>query len=594
MDSAQKGADDAILAGEKIQFISKEAEMEFRETVRANLQRPKPTSSSRPRTGPIRPVVSTGGDLYEQMEAVRAILPDINLPPNQLFVRNGDDLVRVVSGRRGEASIRSVGKDLLKGLLAEKMRFVKIFVTKDGDEKEIPTNMPEALAKCMHAAPESYGLPHVTRVTMYPAMRPDATVNSTPGYDPATETYYKPMPGMEMREVSADPSKEEIQEAVDLILDKLFGDFKFREDGLDWHGNLCSASRAHALSLTLEHVAASQIEDIKPPYLGQAGSPGSGKSLLIRCALIAGTGMAPDEMSTPRSDNEEEWTKQVARCLRSSPAGVLIDNVRGAGLDSATMDKAFTSSLFSARQMNTLDSLFLDNNKVWAATSNNAEFRQDTARRFVYINLEKNTDKTYQEKTLRIWTIKNAHRFAWAVRTIVRGWVSAGRPKWRSMRPDECKGLDGAEDHISYEEWADVMGGILDWLGVPGFLTNAKKSQSGADIEGGDADEFFLAMANKFPGETPFSSSEAAALLEYEAEFGTRHRLGSAIPIPSGETWRSRSVQTKLGKWLTSHRDQVREGIRLTSVKDRGKSFYYITNESPAVPSEMVIEDLPL
>lgn len=129
--------------------------------------------------------------------------------------------------------------------------------------------------------------------------------------------------------------------------------------------------------------------------------------------------------------------------------------------------------------MHSLDSIILDNNKVWAATSNNAIFIEDTARRFVYINLDKpksKDDKTYSKENLLDWCLDNAGDLAWAVRTIIRGWVVAGRPKWRSLRPADAV-PDGApaSGMPSYETWASVMGGVMDWLGIEGFLTNYRR-----------------------------------------------------------------------------------------------------------------------
>ncbi len=528
-----------------------------------------------------RPPLYATADLYSQMEQAKGLMPIVNVGATALFERSGE-IVKVVSGGGGfaaaTASLKTVGVASLRGELASKMRFLRTVEGKDGETKNVATLPPEPLTKVIHGNPTEYGMKPLKGLVAYPVVRPDGTINNKLGYDEETCTFYAPGKSP-MPPVSDNPTPLEIDRAKRLILNEVYGEFHFRLDGKGWDGRPVSASLCHAMCLALQHCMISQMSPtaLRPPYLGQAGSPGSGKSLVVRSGIVVATGLLPDEMGTCRSDNEEEWTKQISRCLRSSPPAVLIDNVRGSQLNSASVDKLFTGPQFSARGMHSLDSIILDNNKVWAATSNNAIFIEDTARRFVYINLDKpksKDDKTYSKENLLDWCLDNAGDLAWAVRTIIRGWVVAGRPKWRSLRPADAV-PDGApaSGMPSYETWSSVMGGLMDWLGVEGFLTNYREAAAAANVDGADDDEFFLAMAKKFRDE-PFFPGQCCELLEYNTEHGPAHRLGHIIKIPSGETIQHRNVQMQMSKWLHAHRDQERFGIRLLSTTKRSRAAW--------------------
>src|SRR4029079_4357516 len=57
------------------------------------------------------------------------------------------------------------------------------------------------------------------------------------------------------------------------------------------------------------------------------------------------------------------------------------------------------------------------------------------------------------------WARERRSELVSACLTIVRGWINAGKPM-------------GNYTLGSYAEWARVMGGIMDYTRVPGFLGN--------------------------------------------------------------------------------------------------------------------------
>src|SRR5207244_4282051 len=71
---------------------------------------------------------------------------------------------------------------------------------------------------------------------------------------------------------------------------------------------------------------------------------------------------------------------------------------------------------------------------------------------------------------LEQWASQNRGELVWAALTLARAWVTSKRRR--------RVGSLG-----SFEQWARVMGGILDVAGVPGFLTNMDDLRESAHSE---------------------------------------------------------------------------------------------------------------
>ena len=100
----------------------------------------------------------------------------------------------------------------------------------------------------------------------------------------------------------------------------------------------------------------------------------------------------------------------------------------------------------------------------WGATANNVKADSDIVRRFVRTRLDANCERPELRTGWKIpdllgWARERRSELVSACLTIVRGWIDAGKPM-------------GNYTLGSYEEWARVMGGILDFIGVNGFLGN--------------------------------------------------------------------------------------------------------------------------
>jgi hypothetical protein len=94
----------------------------------------------------------------------------------------------------------------------------------------------------------------------------------------------------------------------------------------------------------------------------------------------------------------------------------------------------------------------------------------------------------------------------------------------------------------SFEGWAQVMGGILEVAGVPGFLGNLKDMYEKADAEGGVWRGFVGLWWDRF-GTRPVTSADLCELA-----------IQCSIPMARGD---EHAKRTSLGKALGRMRDRI-------------------------------------
>jgi putative DNA primase/helicase len=133
-------------------------------------------------------------------------------------------------------------------------------------------------------------------------------------------------------------------------------------------------------------------------------------------------------------------------------------------LDSAALASALTQAVWSDRLLGGNREVQVPVRVVWMGSGNNVEFSPELARRVVPIRLEPLQQKPWERedfkhKSLRAWATANRAALLVACLTICKRWIDAGMPPGRHTLG-------------SYEDWARVMGGILEAADVPGFLEN--------------------------------------------------------------------------------------------------------------------------
>jgi len=398
------------------------------------------------------------GDLPRLTQAAWEALLAANDPP-QIF-RYGGLPTRIELDDLGTSLTRGLDQGRVRYALARVANWVKVGYDQQGNKTCAPVPPPVYVVQDVLASPDP-PLPVLTRVVAAPVFAPDGTLQTEPGYHPASHTYYEPAPGFTLPEVPTRPTSGDLEQAK-LILDELLGDFPFTGEG----------ERATAVALLLLPFVRDLIPGSTPLHLIEAPTPGTGKTLLADVLAWPALGRPIPAMA--EGHDEDEWRKRITSKLRDGPTIILIDNLRQR-LESAALSAAVTAPVWEDRVLGLSEMIRLPVRCAWVATGNNPTLSDEMTRRTVRIRLDARMEhpwlrEDFRHPNLRGWTADHRGELVWAALTLVQAWLSKGQPK-----PRIVLGM--------FEDWAQVIAGILKVAEIPGFLSNLGDFYDQADEE---------------------------------------------------------------------------------------------------------------
>lgn len=438
---------------------------------------------------------------------------------------------RIEPGDEGEPIVKVLGSERMRHELARAALWYRLRSDGDGGEFEVPAWPSKDVVADVLATPD-IPFPVLSRIVEAPVFAGDGSLQLTPGYHPASRTFYSPSEGFEVPGVSPCPTIDETTAARQLILDELLGDFPFVPDEQNPDAN---AERAHAVAFMLLPFARSLISGPTPFHLFEKPKAGTGATLLVD--VLGWPVLGRPIMAMTEGTAEEEWRKRLTAKLMTSPQFVLIDNLRQC-LDSAALASAITSPTYEDRIITTSSLATIHVQAVWVGTGNNPSLSNEMSRRTIRIRMDAKLDRPWLRKqdefrhpNLREWVKQNRAKLVWAVLTLIQAWLAAGQPQ-------------GKKTLGMFEEWARVMGGILEVAGIKGFLGNLIQFYDRSDSEGQAWRAFLLAWWNAHQDREVKSTD----LWKLVIEGGIPLRLGD-----KGE----HSQKIKLGKLLGAARDSI-------------------------------------
>jgi putative DNA primase/helicase len=341
---------------------------------------------------------------------------------------------------------------------AQYLRWQK-HVTTQNDTFDVAAQPPKPLMEAMLATPvERIPLSQLTRIVHAPVVGPTGIVETSPGYHPSTGVYL--LGDVIIKSVPDNPTATQIRQALNTLLEPL-QDFAFVAD----------QDRAHALALMLLPFMRDCINGQTPLHLVEKPTPGTGGTLLLNVCLTPSLGRRFGKLTAPRTD--EEWSKLITATLRNGPAAVVIDNVRN--LQSPSLASALTTDIWDGRKLGKSEKLNLPNRAVWAASGNNVRLHNEVARRVVRIYMDTGMETPHVGREYRIpdlngWLDEHRGSLIHAALVLIRAWFAAGCPQGKKVL-----GM--------YESWSRAMGGLMDIIGMPGFLATVEEPDLEGDIE---------------------------------------------------------------------------------------------------------------
>jgi hypothetical protein len=279
---------------------------------------------------------------------------------------------------------------------------------------------------------------------------------------------------------------------------------------------------------------------------------GTGASLLTDIISIISSGNSAPMVSPPR--NEEEWKKLILSILIKGQLLCVIDNLETA-LQSEALSTVLTQANYEGRVLGKSEVLTLPCQTLWMCTGNNIRLGGDLARRSIWIRMDAKAAQPWLRKSdsfkhpdLKQWVTENRANLLGAILLIGRAWVLAGR--LRAANPINLGG---------FEDWSHVIGDILAFMGVRGFLDNLESMYSDMDSEG-PAWAAFLGALYEIIGDNPITTAELVTLLDNNSE------LSACSPVARPE---NKNFAWTLGKALSRKRE-----VRYTNgfvLRDAGK-----------------------
>jgi len=370
------------------------------------------------------------------------------------------------------------------------------------------------------------GVPYLKGIAPVPVFAPDGTLVTEPGYCSKTGFFYCPPKNFVLPKINRNPTAAELEAAKRLILEELLVDFPF----------VGRAEISHVVALLVLSFVRNMINGPTPLHLIEKSTVGTGATLLARAISYICTGGEFTVLAEGK--DSEEMRKRITSVLITAPWFLVLDNLNRV-LDSSALATILTATYWEDRILGQSKHLRIAVWCAWVATGNNPTLSYEITRRTIRSRLDAKTEtphlrdaSQFKHYPLLPWVMENRAALVGAVLTLVQYWIAKGRPESK-------KSLGG------FESWAAVIGGILECVGIEGFLENTLDFYDDVQTEQEQKKVFVAAWFKRF-GERDITASKLFEINEvYDAIAGFN------------ETNTDRSAKTRLGFFIKKLKDQV-------------------------------------
>jgi hypothetical protein len=543
------GAPPADVRKAKARARQHEAELKAAKAAAKNTAKARREESRRERLHSKPPI-----DVTSEPAAVRAVIDVLEsgrIPDVYLYGAGPAQVGRDATG----PTFVPLDANALTLTLIDQADVIEVKVTKDGDEIVKSVLLPPRVAS-VALSKTRWNLPVLKGISSVPLLLPDGTFQIRPGFHEKTGYFYEPR--HILPEVPTNPTDEQLREARTLIIDQLLADFP-------WQSPSDRASYLAALFFAPLRVL---VTDPMPVLMLSATNPGSGKSLLVTILeSLYGVGK-----STWATDNAE-MGKIITSVLTGNANPVIVfDNLpNGHTVRFPVMSELATAHTWSARILGQSRMASVPNGRLWIVNGNGLSTGDDMARRVIWSVLDPEVrpdlrdPKNFKLGDLDQWLPDNADRVLHAVLVVLAGWAAKGMPR-------------SSHSIASFGKWPSVLGGILQYLGVDGWLDNREGHMQDGDEDAIEWGAFLAQWQERF-GAQEVTSKE---LLEAANGYGGEP-LAEAFPRDHGRYMPS---VKQLGKWLKA-RDGRHFGeyrIRHRVDKKRKVNMWWVECSSTTSP----------
>jgi hypothetical protein len=434
--------------------------------------------------------VTVNGDRRQVLEST---LWGLALPGEEprIFQRGGR-LHRVLRDlENSRMQLEELSQPRLMAEAINRIRFVRQLAKTDKAGRHLLQEVepPPWLLKALQGAGEWWVVPILDGLVRTPVLREDGTLLLDEGYDKPTRLYYDPG-DLVLPTMMVEPSRVECELSASSLMGKdLLGDFPFAS----------ASDRAAALALLLTPLVR-HLVPIAPIAVVDAPKAGTGKGLLVSCAAIITTGAPAQVRSMPATD--EEMGKVLTAEMAAGSTFIFFDEA--SRLRSPKLASAITAELYTDRLLGQSSLVTVPQRVTWVCAGNNVQLVGDLNRRAYRIRMNAPVARPWERTDFRHpdlvqWVHRNRGGLLAGLLTMCRGWFAAGCPA-----PSVELG--------GFTEWSRIVGGILEFAGVEGFL-GQQRALWGEDEEEREWSTFLLLLHDRF-GERAWLVKDLIAVLE--------------------------------------------------------------------------------
>ncbi|WP_437721808.1 hypothetical protein [Sorangium sp. So ce861] len=399
-----------------------------------------------------RPTIRLGPELHDLVDqGVSALRADDNL-----YQRDGSLVYVIQAGQEDPNAPKADQEDtmlvsgtphlrqIVVSTLRERMTRTACWERFDKRTQAWVRTLPtDAVVQAVLNRGQWDGIRHIVGIIETPALRPDGTVITEPGYDLTTGYLYAP--NEDFPAVPESPTQDDAKRAL-AELAECFCDFPYKSE----------AHRSTAIAAILTLVARPAIRGSVPAFLFDASTRGSGKTLQSDAVSLITTGRTTAKMNYPADDAELE--KVLGAYALRGAAIVNFDNITrqfgGGPLDRClTADDTVELRILGKSEIPTLRW-----RSVIIATGNNITLTGDTSRRVLMSRIESELENPedraeFKHPELLEWVRAERPRLVCAALTVLRAFFVAGCPR------GDCKPWG------SFGAWAQLVPPAITFAG---------------------------------------------------------------------------------------------------------------------------------
>lgn len=294
----------------------------------------------------------------------------------------------------------------------------------------------------------------LSRIVRIPVFSSRGELVNIAGYYETDRILYIPYDNMKV-DISENPVESEVARAKDIIENDVLVDF-----------NLGKADKAHAIAYFLLFFCRDIIKGPTPIHLFEAAKQGTGKTLLTE--TIMRTLTLNNYVIIAKPEDDDELRKKITTAVLYGASAFCLDNIET--LKSKFLAQILLTQQYTDRVLGNNTQIDTNIRWVWSATGNNVSIDTDMMRRCIRIRLDCNVPDPhlrsitcFKHPNLLGWCEQNRDKLVWAGLTLIQSWIAAGMPKNKNV------------NYGGFVDWAQIIGGILEFHGIEGFLSNVKE-----------------------------------------------------------------------------------------------------------------------